>query len=376
MILMIARVVQPINKQVDYNTYTEDMDTKKGLVGLRSFFSTPVSVKKYNIWSLGSRQKDDASTENNPNPPAAPVQSNVSQDPMNTVGPTADPVHNPNIGNILPDKNLKHKTRNMLNWNSSTALFDKGESKSIWRQNIKSIAFGLTIGVVVLIVWQFSFFNERYLLPFIQPSSSSTDSQIIIPPGSTKISDPDFKIIIPKLNITAPIITDIEGYKSIDPSESEGDFESRVQQSLEGGTIHYPGTPLPGQSGIVSNSNFVVLGHSGGNQFAPGDYKFVFSKLRQMDIDDLILVNYENVQYVYKVYGYRVVEPTEVEVLKSGKINNTLTLITCDPPGTVQKRLIILARQVNPDPDNNKDIEIDDSAGETIVPGKSQGFFR
>ena len=322
----------------------------------------PLAIKGYDNWS----------GQNSP----PPAQQTAQTAPADETAGAADQ-EDRSIGEILPDRSVGYKARNMFTWNSPTALFDKEESQSIWRQNFKSIIFGLTVGVVCLVFWQFTFFNERYLQPFIQPASSSTDAQIIIAPGEVKVVEDGFRVIIPKIGVDAPIVDGVKGFRTADGSEPESAFEDRVQAALEKGTVHYPGTQFPGQSGVNFNSNVVVLGHSASNIFAPGSYKSIFSRLQEMELGDFILVNYQRQQYIYKIYGKQVVKPTQVEVLQPGSRNNTLTLITCHPPGDSTNRLILLAEQINPDPLVNRSVEqnADFSNRETVVPGRPRGFF-
>ncbi|MYB39874.1 class D sortase [Candidatus Saccharibacteria bacterium] len=328
----------------------------------------PLAIKGY-----GNRSGQGAGQNT---PPPTPAQQAGPAAPAGEEADTADQ-ENRSIGEIMPDRSVGYKARNMFTWNSPTALFDKEETQSIWRQNFKSIIFGLTVGVICLAFWQFTFFNERYLQPFIQPASSSTDAQIIIAPGEVKAVEDGFRVIIPKIGVDAPVVDGVKGFRTIDGSEPESAFENRVQAALEKGTVHYPGTQFPGQSGVNFNSNVVVLGHSASNIFAPGNYKSIFSRLQEMELGDFILVNYQRQQYIYKIYGKQVVKPTQVEVLQPGSRNNTLTLITCHPPGNSTNRLVLLAEQINPDPLINRSVEQNADSGnrETVVPGRPRGFF-
>ena len=339
-------------KQVDYNTYTESVQINAR--DLKTFFSLPVSLKKYGRFLPTKTPSPQLQSE------ATGVQAGTA--------PAGE------AKKALPKTGLGHKTRNMLIWNSSTALFDKEESSSIWRQNLKSIVFGAVVGVICLFVWQFAFFNERYIQPFVRPASLTTDTQIIISPNVTKVA-PGFKIIIPAIDIEAPVITDIDPYKSKDINETEVQWEARIQKDLEGGVIHYPKTPYPGESGINENSNVVILGHSASTIGAPGDYKRIFSSLHTLELDSLILVNYNEIQYIYKVKSKKVVKPSQIDVLESGKLNNSLTLITCHPPGSSSNRLVLTAVQINPNPAYNLNIEVGgNKEGETIIPGKTKTF--
>ncbi len=319
------------------------------------FLGIPIVIRGYRNWRSPRPPKEKAL--------ASHADQQADSPPTKT-----------NLAEVLPDKSLNYRARNAFTWNSPTAMFDKEESQSIWRQNFKSIVFGLTIGVICLIAWQFSFFNEQYIQPFVQPSSGVTNAQIIISPGQSEISDPAFKIIIPNISLEAPIVSGVKEYKADKPNETEAQYEKRVQQALDRGTVHYPGTQLPGESGLNFNSNVVILGHSASNYFAPGSYKSVFSNLEDLNLGELILVNYDRTQYIYKIYGKQVIKPTQTEFLDAGKYNNTLTLITCHPPGSSKKRLVILAQQINPDPANNKSVEQNAKPGERekFVPGKTQ----
>lgn len=62
--------------------------------------------------------------------------------------------------------------------------------------HLRSLAFGLSMGALVILVLLFSFFNERFIAPFITPSRSVSNTPIIIDP-STTAAGKDPKIITP-----------------------------------------------------------------------------------------------------------------------------------------------------------------------------------
>ena len=343
--------VEPPTSTAELKNYQNDPRAdKRQMARFRDFFSVPLAIKKYNRWQASHRR-----------PPAVAMT------------PGAEPVADAtNITEILPDKRLSSRARSTLTWNSPTAMFDKGETMSIWRQNIKSIVFGLSVGVLVFAVHQFAFFNERYLEPFIQPSTLSNNSPIIVTPGASKIDDPSFKIILPKINVEAPVVDGVTAYRSQNPNEPEALFQARMQSALERGVVHFPTSQLPGQSGKEFNSNAVILGHSGGNIFTPGNYKHIFTRLKQLDIGDIFFVNYDRTQYVYKVYKKQVVAPNQVEVLRKADRNNSMTVITCDPPGSSAKRLVIVGEQINPNPDDNLGVLAPSETQDIIIPSNSR----
>lgn len=57
---------------------------------------------------------------------------------------------------------------------------DKGERLGI-NQHLRSLWFGLRVGIVVLVFLLFGFFNEMFVAPFIQPSRKMTDTLLSFP---------------------------------------------------------------------------------------------------------------------------------------------------------------------------------------------------
>lgn len=205
------------------------------------------------------------------------------------------------------------------------------------KDHLKSLAFGLGMGGIVVVILLFSFFNERFIAPFITPSKTVSTSSIIVNPADSNVG-PESKIIIPKINVEAPVVFD-------EPSIEE----EAVQRALERGVLHYATTPAPGELG-----NAAIFGHSSGNIFNAGKYKFAFILLKSLTNGDIFYVQKDGKRYAYKVFDKKIVAPTEVSVLNTieGK-PATMTLITCDPPGTAVNRLVVVAEQISPDPSVN-----------------------
>ncbi len=113
-------------------------------------------------------------------------------------------------------------------------------------------------------------------------------------------------------------------------------------QDLTQNLSHYPGTGLPGRPG-----NTVILGHSVLPQFFnPKNYLTIFSTLYRLNLGDKIIVTYDGVEYYYSVEEMYEVEPTNLSPLKQRFDDSFVTLITCSPPGTYLRRLIVRARLV------------------------------
>lgn len=114
-------------------------------------------------------------------------------------------------------------------------------------------------------------------------------------------------------------------------------------EELDKGLVHYLPNSQPGEIG-----NVVILGHSTLPQlYNPKDYKTIFTYLPSLDKGDKIIVYYSGINYEYEVYEMFVVKPEETWVLESNVDEPIFTLITCVPPGTYWKRLIVRARLVN-----------------------------
>ena len=201
-----------------------------------------------------------------------------------------------------------------------------------------------------------------------------------------RVEDPTFRLLIPALEVDAVVYDQLDARED---SEDFDDFERRVQQALLQGVLHYPTSYLPGQAGDNFNSNIVIIGHSSGISRA-GDtdttrkYKFIFAELNRLDVGDVIQINHEQKQYVYTIYRREIVDPNEVEVLRSGsdnpflKENGSLTLITCEPPGTIRKRLVLLAEQTLPSPSENTRVKAGSTTGgdaEDFVPGQTPRYI-
>lgn len=110
-------------------------------------------------------------------------------------------------------------------------------------------------------------------------------------------------------------------------------------EDLTKSLIHFTG-PLPGNLG-----NPVVFGHSTLLWFYnPKDYKTIFSKLPELKINDVFTVTVDNISYSYKVYDMRIVGPDDLSVLDQDYNSSNITLVTCVPPGTYLKRLVVRGR--------------------------------
>jgi len=122
-----------------------------------------------------------------------------------------------------------------------------------------------------------------------------------------------------------------------------GIFDAQVKvggEDLKKNLIQYPGTAVPGRYG-----NTVIFGHSVLPQFFnPKNYMTIFSTLPTLRIKDEIWVNYPELRFRYLIEQMIEVTPNDISILAQRYDDSYLTLITCVPPGTYLKRLIVRAR--------------------------------
>jgi LPXTG-site transpeptidase (sortase) family protein len=280
--------------------------------------------------------------------------------------PTTEPII-PSSNIAPPEEDLKTTTPTNLNEpikstfsisNLKAQASDvMGDKKALFKR-IKPAIKAALIGVII-----FGIFNSQALVGQIQ-YLTSTGAGAEIPPNAISTNEvavpADPRIIIPKINVNVPVVYD---EKSFD--------EARVQKALERGVVHYGTTAIPGQVG-----NNVIVGHSSNNWWASGKYKFAFVLLDKLETGDTFVLHYESKRYVYKVSKKVVVGPTDLSVLSQSTDVPIVTLITCTPPGTSLRRLVVVAEQISPEPTEastgtTNPAQLDDSK----LPGNPPSFF-
>lgn len=137
----------------------------------------------------------------------------------------------------------------------------------------------------------------------------------------------DFHLEISKLNISVPIIADVDGNN-----------KKIYDAALRNGVAQFSGSAKPGES-----NNIFIFGHSSFYYWDPGKYKTIFASLGDLNNNDEISVWYNQKEYTYKVTEIETINPNNVSVLKPTS-SEQLTLMTCWPPGTTQKRLVVIAK--------------------------------
>ena len=213
-------------------------------------------------------------------------------------------------------------------------------------------AIAALVVIIAALFIQYNGLIFAQVATFVSPGDT-TDQNIIVGTGVDQPISQDPVIIIPKINVNAPV-----NYNLTDLSEAS------AQTALQNGPIHYPiqgASAFPGQNG-----NTVILGHSSADWFEPGDYKFVFVQLNRLVAGDLFYLDYQGVRYTYRVTRSQIVNANQIDALAIGDDKPYATLITCDPPGTSLHRLLVFADQISPDPNAA-------TTTQTTTPAKATG---
>lgn len=115
---------------------------------------------------------------------------------------------------------------------------------------------------------------------------------------------------------------------------------STIDTDLSQHLVNFPGTAIPPDKG-----NAVVFGHSTlPPLFNPKNYKAIFATAHTLIVGDTIIMTQGNMSYTYRIFNISIVESTDKSYLVQDTSDSYITIVTCTPPGTTWKRLIIRAR--------------------------------
>lgn len=112
-------------------------------------------------------------------------------------------------------------------------------------------------------------------------------------------------------------------------------FQGTDAYTMDKGFWHFPSSTYPGHKG-----NFVVIGHRFMNVPPAKD---TFYNLDKVNIGDEVKVKHNEGEYTYIVTETKIVEANDVSVVKESD-DYRLTLITCTPLWTSEKRLVVIAK--------------------------------
>jgi len=225
----------------------------------------------------------------------------------------------------------------------------------------------ITAAVCVMLLFAFLQYNQILIATvnaYISPGNIDPQNIIVDPTTSTSVDPASTQLVIPKINVDVPV-----DYNATPDHDSQ-------MASMKNGLAYFgiPGADSkPGQIG-----NTPVAGHSSNDVLESGNYKFIFAQLDKVQKGDTVYANYKGTRYTYTVTDKLVVLPTEVNKLVYPTDKPILTLITCTPLGTAQKRLLVVAEQVSPSPAKAIEAPADsgkDSGSSVSIPGSAPTLF-
>ncbi len=308
-----------------HDYYSQLPDTEKQEVWQEFYAAqqhTPYQKLFQKQQAILSRKREET------NQPTTPM---VSPQPVTTASGVIVANHLPTAPARKPVKaGDKAATRQLKQKISSRVT---GGGRLTMKHHLQSLMFGLAVGTSTLAIFLFTFFNNYIIAPFIQPSRNVSSTPIILTGTATASADTPPNVTVPKINVQIPIDFTLNTYD-----------ENVIENDLKSGVIHYPNTVLPGQNG-----NAAYFGHSSGNIFNNGKYKFAFTLLHNLTTGDLFYITYNGKTYAYRVFDREVVPPTDVGVINDTRGKQaTAELITCDPPGISTNRLVVWGEQISP----------------------------
>lgn len=216
----------------------------------------------------------------------------------------------------------------------------------------------ITAAAAVVFIFAFLQYNSVLIgtvQAYVSPGTIDPQNIVVDPTAPAQVG-PEPKLIIPKINVDVPVAYGV------------GNDHASQMAAMQNGVAHFaiPGAnSVPGQIG-----NTPISGHSSNDLFEPGDYKFVFAQLEKLENNDTIYANYQGTRYTYTVTKKEIVMPSEVAKLTYPTDKPILTLITCWPLGTANKRLLVTAEQVAPDPAKAAPAGTS-TGGDAAMPGNS-----
>lgn len=201
-------------------------------------------------------------------------------------------------------------------------------------------AFALFFGLIVLgmMTWPVvygAFQQSKPYYPLLPLSAErevefldnrvATAKQLYPPMTDVQLITGGDQIVIPAIDVQVPIVM----------SASLNDDD--VLDTLDEGAALYPNGILPGRLG-----NAFIAAHSTGEPWK-GKYRFAFLRINELEVGNLIHVDFEGTRYTYTVAEKEIIRPTNDFRIVSDRPVPTMTLMACWPLWSTEKRLLLHA---------------------------------
>ncbi|OGK62353.1 hypothetical protein A2334_03000 [Candidatus Roizmanbacteria bacterium RIFOXYB2_FULL_38_10] len=186
----------------------------------------------------------------------------------------------------------------------------------------------LTLIYYPVLFQEISFYLKPGVNNFLVLSKNEEKPTLITSNKVIEPVDEQYGLVIPKIGANSPVIANVSPFN-----------EKEYQLQLTKGVAHARDTAYPGEYG-----NTFIFAHSAANWHQANRYNAIFYLLTKLKTNDDIYLFYKGDKFKYKVTGSKIVEPSELKYLKQDKTKKTISLMTCWPPGTTFKRLIVDAQ--------------------------------
>ncbi len=128
------------------------------------------------------------------------------------------------------------------------------------------------------------------------------------------------RVIITKIGVNAPIVE-----------------ATNADYGLSQGAWRIPESSTPDKGG-----NTVITGHR--FKYLP-PHNMTFYLFHKIEVGDIVSTVWKKKDYFYRVKEVKVIEPTDLSILKP-TVKPTLTMFTCDPIYSTDKRLVIISELI------------------------------
>ncbi|MFA5070611.1 MAG: sortase [Patescibacteria group bacterium] len=202
------------------------------------------------------------------------------------------------------------------------------KSKPSFAPKIILIIGFVCLGLIIIFGWPIVHGRYFATIQTVELPNANTVVEDKISPAGLK------KILIPAIGTDAEII--------LAPADLAGSKNDWVESQLDSGIVQYP-------NGIadLKKQNLVFFGHSS-SLHPTAKYALVWVRLDELKIgDEIVLLNNNEERINYRVTeSPRTVSADETAIVKVDKGEGMITLVTCWPPGTTSKRMVVVGQMV------------------------------
>lgn len=143
-------------------------------------------------------------------------------------------------------------------------------------------------------------------------------------------SNDEFKVIIPKIDVNSKVLPNIDPFN-----------KQEYLNALSQGAAQAKGSANPGKEG-----NVFIFAHSTDSPLNVTRFNAVFYLISKLTAGDEIYLLYQGKSYTYIVEQIQIINPAELNYLNNQEKGQSLTLMTCWPPGTTLKRMLVKSHLV------------------------------